>query len=139
MRIAVLDTNIIVSGFLSPGAAPGQVVGEWKSGAFDVAVSELLFEEIAEVLNRPIVRRTAHVTDVQVSEFLQLMRTTAIFVNEPLSIVPVISADSDDDVVVATALAAQADVIVSGDKHLLGLGEYEGIQIVTAREFLVLL
>ena len=51
-----------------------------------------------------------------------------------------VPADPKDDMVVATAVAAKAEYLVTGDrKHLLSLGTYEGIQIVTPREFLELL
>ena len=47
-----------------------------------------------------------------------------------------IPADPVDEMVLACAVEGQADLIVSGDRHLLDLGEYQGIPIVTAREFL---
>ena len=53
---------------------------------------------------------------------------------EPAEIDPVILADPDDDAVLACALAAHSDLIVSGDNHLLVLKQYEGIRIVTATE-----
>ena len=49
----------------------------------------------------------------------------------PAVIGPVILADPDDDIVLATAVAGGADAIVSGDAHLLGIGEFRGIPIVT--------
>ena len=54
----------------------------------------------------------------------------------PLAAPPVIAADPDDDQVIAAALAAQADLIVSGDRHLLALGTYQGIRVVTPAEAL---
>ncbi|MCG2783574.1 MAG: hypothetical protein L6461_00550 [Anaerolineae bacterium] len=54
----------------------------------------------------------------------------------PTKIKPVILADPDDDQVLACAKAAKAEVITSGDSHLLDLKEYEGIQILTVNQFL---
>ena len=51
---------------------------------------------------------------------------------QPAAINPVASEDLHDDAVLACAVAAQAEVIVSGDPHLLGLKEYERIRILTA-------
>ena len=51
---------------------------------------------------------------------------------EPLAITPVILSDPDDDNVLACALAAQADVVVSGDRHLLQMGAYSAIPILPA-------
>jgi predicted nucleic acid-binding protein len=55
---------------------------------------------------------------------------------EPVVIEPVIIADPDDDVVLACAIAARAEAIVSGDNHLLDLKQYEGIPILTAAQLL---
>jgi predicted nucleic acid-binding protein len=55
---------------------------------------------------------------------------------EPASVTPVVTSDPDDDQVLATALAAQADLIVSRDDDLRRLGGYRGIQIVSAAEAL---
>lgn len=52
----------------------------------------------------------------------------------PLFVPRVVPEDPDDDHVIACALAAQADVIVSGDKHLLNLREYQGMHIITAAQ-----
>jgi predicted nucleic acid-binding protein len=49
----------------------------------------------------------------------------------PSAIGPVILADPDDDIVLATAVGGSADAIVSGDAHLLGIGEFRGIPIMT--------
>ena len=49
----------------------------------------------------------------------------------PAVIGPVILADPEDDIVIATAVACSADVIVSGDAHLLGIGEFQGIPVLT--------
>ncbi len=55
---------------------------------------------------------------------------------EPATIEPVIQADLDDDSVLSCAVAAKANFIVSGDSHLLGLAEYQGIPILRAAQLL---
>jgi predicted nucleic acid-binding protein len=55
---------------------------------------------------------------------------------EPAEIEPVVLADPDDDAVLACAVAAHSEVIVSGDRHLLDLKQYQDIRIVTAAEML---
>jgi len=55
---------------------------------------------------------------------------------EPVPIPPTIIADPDDDHVLACALAADAELIVSGDKHLIGLGAFKDIEIITAAQAL---
>ena len=54
-------------------------------------------------------------------------------------ILKVVAADSDDDAVLECAIVGQAQYLVSGDRHLLALGNYQGIQILTAANFLTLL
>ena len=60
---------------------------------------------------------------------------TVVEMVEP-AIVPRVVRDADDDQVIAAALAAQADLIVSGDDDLLAIGSYQGIRILTAAEAL---
>ena len=55
----------------------------------------------------------------------------------PAAIAPTITRDPADDQVLATALAARADLIVSGDAHLLDLARFQGIEIVTAASAVV--
>ena len=69
--------------------------------------------------------------DQQVSHFMALAHLTA-----PAAIEGAVLADPDDDHVIACALAAQADVIVSGDVHLLNLKHYQGLRIIDAAEVL---
>jgi predicted nucleic acid-binding protein len=56
---------------------------------------------------------------------------------EAKPIEPVVIADPDDDAVLSCAVAAQCEVIISGDHHLLALKHYQGIRIVTAAELLL--
>lgn len=136
---AVLDTNVIISSFLQPVGIPNLIVEAWKANLFELCLSELLFHEIEEVLNRPVIRHHAKISDKEIEEFLELIRETSHFTAEPLAIKAIIADDPDDDMILATALAAGADVIVSGDHHLLDLHEYEKIPIVNPRSFLEML
>jgi len=128
-----------VSAFLQPSGIPGRIVEAWRAGQFEAALSAPLLEEVDEVLSRRRVRRLLHAMSSEVKTFLDLYSRVAFFVSGPLAIVPVIPDDPDDDAAPATALAAKADVVVSGNAHLLDLKEYEGIPILTPRQFLALL
>ena len=136
---AVLDTNVIIRSFLNPGGIPNRIIEAWKANLFELCLSEPLFHEIEAVLKRPVIRRATHVSDKEIEEFLELITETSFFVIEPLLVVPVIADDPNDDMVLATALAAEADVIVSGDHHLQSLNKYKEIPIVVPRIFLELL
>lgn len=135
----VLDTNVLVSSILSPGAVPGRIVRAWEDHAFELCLSEPLFLEIAEVLRRPHIRKMAKLGAGQIEELLELLLRISTVVARPLNIQPVVADDPDDDIVLATAVAGRADVIVSGDRHLLVIREHRSIPIITPRQFLDLL
>jgi uncharacterized protein len=96
--------------------------------------SPALLEELADVLNRPsaakrfaLIGRTAQEVLADYVEVIDLV--------EPVSVPRVVVGDVDDDQVIAAAVAARADLIVSGDrKHLLSLGRHQGIEIIDPAE-----
>ncbi len=130
----VPDTNTVVSGLLWHGA-PHELLLLAREGKITLYTSPALLAELRDVLSRPkfIVRlRKVGTTPRKISlEFAALAKLA-----RPEAIVPVVPADPDDDVVLACAISASAQIITSGDSHLLALKSYLGIPIVTAREFL---
>lgn len=133
MRI-VADTNIVVSGLLWSGP-PRQVLAAAFRGETEVACSNMLLIELDDAPHRPrFAPRPATLGLTAQEAILQFMSVAELVV--PPVIDPVITQDPDDDAVLACAIAAEADVIVSGDSHLLGVGEYRGIPILTASAFL---
>ena len=115
MRV-VADTNVVVSGLLWQGP-PRRIVDAARAGLLVLVSSEPL---VAAQLS------AAMLADLY-AEFAELVA--------PASIAPTILDDPDDDAVLATALAGGADLIVSGDVHLLALSRYQGIRIVDAATF----
>ena len=87
---------------------------------------------------RRIRRFYPNYTDAQVERFAELLRATAELSGD-LAALRVVPLDPKDDVIVATAVKAKANLIVTGDRHLLALGAHECIQIVTPRQFVDLL
>lgn len=77
-------------------------------------------------------------TRAEVDTLLQNLRNAAVLA-PGRERVQVISADPDDDLVVSAALETQAHYIITGDRHLLDLGHYHGIEIITPRAFVHLL
>ncbi|MCG3196609.1 MAG: hypothetical protein GHCLOJNM_01085 [bacterium] len=135
MRV-VVDTNVIISGLFQPEGIPGTIRKLIGKRTFDLCLSRPLIEEISEVLDRPSIRPRLKVQDWEVEEFLQLLSRLEGGMASPRPIDPTVLADPDDDMILATALAAKADVIVSGDRHLLDLQSYQGIPILSPRQFL---
>lgn len=128
MRI-VVDTNVLMSGIFF-GGVPGRILTAWREGRFELAVSPDVADEYARVGER-LAQRFSGV-DVQV--ILDLIVRNAEVV--PSTVLPEpVCGDPDDDKFLACALAARADLIVSGDKKLLAVSGYEDVAVTTPREF----
>jgi putative PIN family toxin of toxin-antitoxin system len=126
----VFDTNIIISALLWHGA-PRHLLHFAHSSAVQLYTSLPLLLELDEVLRRD--KFLARLQEAQVTADDLLLGFAALATTvEPLAITPVVLSDPDDDNVLACALAAQADVVVSGDRHLLQMGAYSAIPILPA-------
>lgn len=125
----MLDTNTVVSGLVW-GGVPGQLIDSAVASKVHLIASLPLLDELQAVLFR---KKFAGQFAAQETNAGILFEGYAALVQlvVPAEIGPVILADSDDDIVVATAVAGDADAIVSGDSHLLAIGEYRGIPIIT--------
>ena len=134
MRV-VLDTNIVVSALVW-GGTPDRLIQAAIDGEIDLLTSPALMDELRDVLARPHVVTRLEQNRSTVAQALALYERLALQVS-PLATPRIVVDDVDDDHVLACALAAGADLIVSGDKkHLLPLGSYQAIPIVTAAEAL---
>lgn len=133
MRV-VADTNTLVSGLLWHGN-PRRVLDAARAGALQMYTTAALLAELEEVLQRPKFIQRLALAGVT-SHTLVFGYAALARLIEPAEITPVILADPDDDAVLACAVAARAEIIVSGDSHLLDLKDYEGILIVTAAHLL---
>lgn len=130
----VPDTNIIVSGLLWRGN-PRRILDAARDGIIELFTSPALLEELEDVLNRAKFAKRLETAGVSVRELIEGYSTLATVIDaEPIE--PVIIRDPDDDAVIACALSAEAEIIVSGDDDLLDLKEYQGIRILTATELL---
>lgn len=133
MRV-VVDTNLLVSGVISAAGLPRQLLNAASAHVFELCTSEVLLAELLEVLAREKFAARLVQAKLTPQGFVDDLRSIAVVVL-PLAVPRVILNDADDDHVLAAALAGAADLIASGDKkHVLPLGIYEGIPIVTARE-----
>ena len=130
----VLDTNIVVAGLLWNG--PPRRLIEWaiEGEAVELFSSPVLLDELAHTLgySKFAVRIESSGTSIVA---LVAQYTALVSLVMPASVPRVVAGDADDDHVIAAAVAARAELIVSGDlKHLLPIGSHWGIAIVTARE-----
>ena len=131
---SVLDTNTVVSGLFWDGS-PSLLQDAARSGKVELYTSPALLTELARVLARRKFLASLERIGASVDELIEGYAELAQLVR-PAPIAPVVLRDPDDDHVVACALAAKADLIVSGDRDLLELKAYQGIPILTAVEAL---
>jgi putative PIN family toxin of toxin-antitoxin system len=126
----VLDTNTALSGLLW-GGTPGRLIDAAEAGRIELASSAALLAELQGVLSREKFARQLAKRGITVADVFDGYAAMVTLV-APAVIAPTITRDPADDQVLAAALAAQADLIVSGDAHLLDLKGFKGIEIVTA-------
>ena len=124
---AVFDTNVIVAGLVARGLCHELV--ESQLPQHEAILSQVLWEELLRNLQEKF---ELELDDLPL---LHLYRRHATWI-EPQALPDSVCRDPDDDWVLATALAGQADVIVTGDDDLLSLRLFQGIRILTPRQFL---
>lgn len=130
MRL-VLDTNTAVSGLLWPGGPPGQLIDAAEAGRIELASSPALLAELRDVLSRDKFAKVMAQRNVSAADLFDGYAALVRLV-WPEHTPRVIERDPDDDHVLACAIAAHADLIVSGDRHLTELGSYRGIRVLKA-------
>jgi putative PIN family toxin of toxin-antitoxin system len=126
----VLDTNTLISALLSPHGPPRQLLDEARGRVFELCTSPMLMAELLDVVSREKFARRFTEAGLTPLGIVGEIRRLALLV-VPNSVPRFVVEDADDDHMLACALAGKVDLIVSGDKHLLGLGgEYQGIPIL---------
>jgi putative PIN family toxin of toxin-antitoxin system len=128
MRI-VLDTNVFISSFF--GGNPRSIIDTWKDGRLTLCLSQKIIDEYVEVL-----ARLGLSDSPELVELLKLFATGFHIVFTIRTPEIHVVTDPDDDKFIACALALKAGYVVTGDKALVDVQQYQGIKIVTPREFL---
>lgn len=134
MRV-VFDTNVVVSGRLWSGS-PKAALNAAYHGRAQIVISEALLDELGDVLRRPKLAKRLQLINLSPQEIVEdHLRFTEVVeaVTLPSSIV---RNDPDDDHVLACALGGGANCIVTGDPHLLQLGFFQTVPILTVTDFL---
>jgi putative PIN family toxin of toxin-antitoxin system len=128
----VFDTNVWISIFLK------KVLSEefaQINNQISLYVSKDIILEISKVLMYPKISEILKESNIYEKEILQAISKNSTIVNPNIKL-KVIDEDTEDNKILECALKAKADVIVTGDKHLLKIGKFRKIKIVTPREFL---
>jgi len=113
----VLDTNLFVSGLISPAGAPNQLLSLREQERIILLTSDLI-SEVARVLQRPSIQQKYYLTDQRIRELLTSLRQATESVT-PQTALPVHSRDPKDDKLLALALGGNANYLVTGDDYLL--------------------
>lgn len=135
---AVIDTNVLISGFISRESYPAKLVDGWVEKRFEPVVSEEIIREYREVFARD---RFSALGSVE--ERLKLLGTLLSFEHvvlvNPQEQICMVKDDPGDDIFLECAAAGECEFIISGDQHLLKLKQYKNIKVITAKEFIELL
>jgi putative PIN family toxin of toxin-antitoxin system len=124
----VIDTNILISGVFF-GGFPRNILSAIVRGKLTACATSEIIEEYQEIVQEMIARKQGHIHLEILDPLIQAME-----IIDPVSKIT-ICRDPDDNKFIECAKDAQALYIVSGDKDLLVLEQYENIQIVTAKDF----
>ena len=130
MQRAVIDTNTWISGLVWTGA-PRRAIELVLRRELGCATSGELVAELRRVLSYPRIEKVLTQRSLTAADLVEQIGLVSDLVVAPALPKPVCR-DPDDDAILACALAAQADLIVSGDQDLLVLRAFEGIPILTA-------
>lgn len=126
----VLDSNVVISAFLF-GGPPARVLDRVLAGAVQCFTSPPILDELRGVLQRPKFGLSQAQALALAEEFRDLCQVIT-----PTHKVQAVPADPADDMILACALAAGADLVVSGDAHLLNLRQWRNIRILSPAEFM---
>jgi putative PIN family toxin of toxin-antitoxin system len=133
---AVLDTNVFLRALINPHSRCGQLLDEFADD-YELVLSPAIVREVLEVLHRPRLRaKFPHIAQLDIARIIGLFEQAQVV--EPQD-VPSVSRDPQDDKFLACVRSAEADYLVTEDKDLLVLEEYEGTRICQPAEFIALL
>jgi uncharacterized protein len=130
MRL-VLDTNVVTSAMLW-GGLPRVLLEAGRERQVELFTSTALLAELTDILGRRKFAKRIAASSLNAEQFVDRYALLASLVR-PMPI-PRIAPDPDDDVVIGTGLAAKVDWIVTGDKQLLSVVQYEGIYIIRVNQ-----
>lgn len=131
----VADTNVLASGFAgydAPESPAVELLDAWRYNRILLVASAPIVGELRRTLAKPYFAQ--RLSTVETRRALQLVRKRSDFVQR-LADVRGVATTPADDLILATAVAGEAGHLVTGDRQLRNLGEYEGVRIVGPRAF----
>lgn len=139
MLRVVLDANVFVSALIRPEGVPGRIVASWlRERGFELIASAAILDELRRALSYPRVRRYLNVSEREAEAWVAALAVATEIV-EGSRAVQIVLDDPDDARYLSAAVDGRADLLVTGDRSLLSLEEYEDVRILTPRAFFELL
>ena len=132
----VVDTNVVISGLLALKNSPSsKILAAIRHQTMILVTSPQIIEEIEEVLYRPRIVALTKITKEERKAFIDgLIARSDVTAGKQLA--TSVSRDSKDEKILACGREGKAEYIITGDQNLLEIATYEGIPIVTPREFI---
>lgn len=124
-----------MSGLFAESGSIAELMGLWLDGRFELVTAEEILSELYRVLHKPTIQKHFNPSEEEITEYLELIREKAIM-TPALYQTSRIKKDPTDNKFLAAAVEGKADFIVSGDKHLKEIKQFQGIKIVDAKTFL---
>ena len=137
MLKVTVDTNVIISALLKKDSVPAKVVSHILNEC-QLCISRYILEELEDVLKRPKIKSVIGWDDNRIKRYLVGLEEASTLLEHP-PILKIVKEDPSDDNILACAVSAQVDYLITGDNHLIQLGIYKGIQIISPSEFLTVL
>jgi putative PIN family toxin of toxin-antitoxin system len=134
---AVYDTTILASGIVATRDPIAHIINAAISGQVELIISPYILDELRRTLTTKRYFRD-RITDAERETYLSRLEAVATLITPHHALSGVV-ADPNDDPIIDLAVSAQARYLVTGDKKVLDVGEYQGVKILTARDFFALL
>lgn len=135
MTTAVLDANTLVSGVLVPHGIPSRILDAAYARSFVCVSSDAIVAEVVRTLTSTRIARKYRVDPATVDRLRAFLESDEVAT--PITAqVSGVATHPEDDVILATAVSAGADYLVTGDRQLQKLGTFQDVRIVSPREFL---
>ena len=126
----ILDTNVLISGIFFKGP-PHRILRAWRDNRLDLVASEEIFQEYIDVCER----LKEKYPGIEFEGIIDLIAVNTHFY-QPKKVDQQITLDPDDDKFITCAIASGVKIIISGDKHLLDVNGYHGIEIIAPSDFI---
>lgn len=131
----VIDANLFASALIKPFSNPGKILERIRDDEVELVLAPAIIREVKRILLYPKIQKYHRKTRKEIDTFFEDILMFAWIV-EGKTVIDIIQDDPSDNKYLACALEGEADFIISGDRHLLQIKEFHGVQILNPKKFL---